>query len=74
MCIGTPSAPRARPSLGEKLQVVTVVEMSADEFPGEIAESYSAACAALGVPPWDCGYGLVLDQDMTAASTRSSGS
>jgi hypothetical protein len=49
------------------LQVVTVVEMSADEFPGEIAESYPAACAALGVPPSDSGYGLVLDQDAAGA-------
>ena len=49
------------------LQVVTVVEMSPDEFPGEIAESYPAACAALGVPPSRSGYGLVLDQDEAGA-------
>jgi hypothetical protein len=46
---------------------VTVLEMSAEEFPGEIAEDYPAACAALGVPPSDGGYGLVLDQDTAGA-------
>ena len=31
-----------------ELQVVPVVEMSADEFLGEIAESYPAPCAPVG--------------------------
>jgi hypothetical protein len=58
-------APQPEPQA--ELQVVTAAEMSADEFPGEIAESYPAACAALGIPPGDGGYGLVLDQDLAGA-------
>jgi hypothetical protein len=62
-----PERPARQPEPQGELQVVTVVEMSADEFPGEIAEGYAAACAALGVPASDGGYGLVLDQDTTGA-------
>ena len=45
-----PERPARPPAPQGELQVVIVLEMSADEFPGEIAEGYAAACAALGVP------------------------
>jgi hypothetical protein len=58
-------APVPRPQ-GE-LQMVTVVEMSPEDYPGEIAGSYGEACAALGVTSVESGYGLVLDQDEAGA-------
>jgi len=36
-------------------------------FPGELGDSYQAACASLGVDPIDAGYGLVLVQDRDGA-------
>jgi hypothetical protein len=47
--------------------MVTVVEMSPEDYPGEIAGSYGEACAALGVASAEGGYGLVLDQDEAGA-------
>jgi len=49
------------------LQVVTVVEMSPEGYPGDIAGSYGEACAALRVTSAEGGYGLVLDQDEAGA-------
>jgi hypothetical protein len=45
------------------LHVVTVAELSPDEFPGELGASYEQACAALRLPASPGGYGLVLDLD-----------
>jgi hypothetical protein len=49
------------------LSVVTAVLLTPDEFPGELGDSYPAACAALGVDPASAGYGLVLVQDREGA-------
>jgi hypothetical protein len=47
--------------------MVTVVEMSPEDYPGEIAGSYGEACAALSVTSAEGGYWLVLDQDESGA-------
>lgn len=49
------------------LECVTAVEMTPEDFPGELGETYPQACAALGVPEREEGYGLSLDQDKTGA-------
>ena len=48
---------------GRRLQTVTAMLLTDDEFPGELGESFAAACAAVGVKPVARGYGLVLAQD-----------
>src|SRR5260370_40424641 len=50
-------------SLSRRLQPVTALLLTAEEFPGELGESFGAACAAVGVEPATSGYGLVLAQD-----------
>lgn len=58
------TASRARtPGSASELHVVTVVELSPDEYPGELGASYGQACAALGLPDSPGGYGLILDLD-----------
>jgi hypothetical protein len=47
--------------------MVSVVEMSPEDYPGEIAGSYGEACAALGLASAEAGYALVLDQDEAGA-------
>jgi hypothetical protein len=42
---------------------VTALPLTAEEFPGELGESFEAACAAVSVKPAARGYGLVLPQD-----------
>ena len=59
--------PTRLPQPQGELQTVTVVEMSPEDYPGEIADSYGEACTALGVTSVEGGYGLVLDQDETGA-------
>src|SRR5260370_5111189 len=56
-------------SLSRRLQLVTALLLTAEEFPGELGESFGAACAAVGVEPATSGYGLVLAQDEAAASS-----
>jgi hypothetical protein len=46
-----------------RLLTVTALLLTADEFPGELGESFEEACAAVGVEPVARGYGLVLAQD-----------
>jgi hypothetical protein len=48
---------------GGRLHTVTALLLTADEYPGELGESFAAACAAVGVNPVPRGYGLVLAQD-----------
>jgi hypothetical protein len=43
--------------------MVTALPLTAEEFPGELGESFAAACTAIGVKPVPRGYGLVLVQD-----------
>jgi hypothetical protein len=50
-------------SQGPRLQTVTALLLTAEEFPGELGESFEAACTAVGVKPVPRGYGLVLAQD-----------
>lgn len=45
------------------MHVVTVVQLSPDEYPGELGTSYGQACAALRLPASPRGYGLILDLD-----------
>jgi len=52
------SRPRDR-----RLHLVTALLLAAEEFPGELGESFPDACAAVGVEPSARGYGLVLAQD-----------
>src|SRR6266566_205982 len=48
---------------GRRLQTVTALLLTAEEFPGELGENFAAACATVGVNPVTRGYGLVLVQD-----------
>src|SRR5260370_7486569 len=50
-------------SENRRLHLVTALLLTAEEFPGELGESFGAACAAVGVEPATSGYGLVLAQD-----------
>ena len=42
--------------------MVTALLMTPGEFPGELAETFPEACAALDVAPAAHGYGLILAQ------------
>jgi len=55
--------PKQPYSQDRRLLTVTALLLTADEFPGELGESFDAACAAVGVEPVARGYGLVLAQD-----------
>ncbi|ABW12211.1 conserved hypothetical protein [Parafrankia sp. EAN1pec] len=46
---------------------VTVVLLTVEEFPGELADDYPAACAALDLPVTYDGYALLLGQDTIGA-------
>jgi len=46
-----------------RLAMVTAVLVTRDDFPGELADSFPGACAALGLAPAERGYGLVLAHD-----------
>src|SRR5260370_26719947 len=59
-------------SLSRRLQLVTALLLTAEEFPGELGESFGAACAAVGVEPATSGYGLVLAQDEAGGRLRRS--
>lgn len=52
-----------RPVPNGELHLVTVVELSTEEYPGELGTSYDQACAALGLRAAPGGYGLLLDLD-----------
>lgn len=45
------------------LHTVTALLLTPDEFPGEIGDSFEAACAAVRIEPIRSGYGIVLAQD-----------
>jgi hypothetical protein len=55
--------PKRPGSPGPRLQTVTALLLTAEEFPGQLGESFETACAAVGVEPAPRGYGLVLAQD-----------
>lgn len=63
----SPAQGQSRPgksrSQDRRLHLVTAMLLTAEEFPGELGESFPEACAAVGVEPAIRGYWLVLAQD-----------
>lgn len=55
------------PATVRRLDTVTVELVTPDDFPGEFAESYEAACGVLGVEPRPAGYALALALDRDGA-------
>ncbi|MGH3400913.1 MAG: hypothetical protein ACRDRJ_00055 [Streptosporangiaceae bacterium] len=56
-----------------ELHLVTVAELSPDEYPGELGTSYSQACGALSLPASPGAYALLLELDDDGARwTRAS--
>ncbi|MFE6224867.1 MULTISPECIES: hypothetical protein [unclassified Streptomyces] len=52
------------PAAGEDaLYVLTACLLTPAQFPSVLGDDYPAACAALGLAPYDAGYGLLLGQD-----------
>jgi hypothetical protein len=47
--------------------VLTGLLLTPGQFPSALADDYPAACEALGLEPWEAGYGLVLGQDADGA-------
>ncbi|WP_346112300.1 hypothetical protein [Nonomuraea maheshkhaliensis] len=47
--------------------MVTATLLTADDFPGELGDSYSSACAQLGLEANKDGYGIILCQDEDGA-------
>lgn len=47
----------------EALYVLTAVLLTPAQFPSVLGDDYPEACAALGLEPYEPGYGLVLGQD-----------
>jgi len=57
------NAARRGGTLAGELHVVTLMELSPDEYPGEMGTSYGQACAVLRLPASPGGYGLILGLD-----------
>ncbi|AGP52603.1 hypothetical protein [Streptomyces rapamycinicus] len=55
--------PATEESRDEALYVLTAVLLTPAQFPSVLGDDYPEACAALGLEPYDTGYGLVLGQD-----------
>ncbi|MFJ5710713.1 MULTISPECIES: hypothetical protein [unclassified Streptomyces] len=52
------------PAAGEdSLYVLTACLLTPAQFPSVLGDDYPAACAALGLEPYEAGYGLVFGQD-----------
>ena len=51
----------------DALYVLTAVLLTPAQFPSVLGDDYPQACAALGLQPYEEGYGLVLGQDGTGA-------
>ncbi|WP_173266000.1 hypothetical protein [Streptomyces pacificus] len=51
----------------DALFVLTALLLTPARFPSVLGDDYPAACAALGLAPYDGGYGLVLGQDGAGA-------
>ncbi|GAA3089575.1 hypothetical protein GCM10017562_70310 [Streptomyces roseofulvus] len=52
------------PAAGEdSLYVLTACLLTPAQFPSVLGDDYPAACAALGLEPYETGYGLVFGQD-----------
>ncbi|MGW8376676.1 hypothetical protein [Streptomyces sp. ODS28] len=51
----------------DALYVLTAVLLTPAQFPSVLGDDYPEACAALGLAPYEEGYGLVLGQDGSGA-------
>ncbi|MFI1396138.1 hypothetical protein [Streptomyces sp. NPDC020681] len=51
----------------DALYVLTAVLLTPAQFPSVLGDDFPAACAELGLEPYDEGYGLVLGQDSGGA-------
>ncbi|WP_030904615.1 hypothetical protein [Streptomyces sp. NRRL F-5126] len=51
----------------DSLYVLTAVLLTPAQFPSVLGDDFPQACAALGLPPDENGYGLVLGQDGAGA-------
>ncbi|MYZ38867.1 hypothetical protein GT002_28125, partial [Streptomyces sp. SID4917] len=51
----------------DPLYVLTAALLTPARFPAVLGDDYPEACAALGLEPYDRGYGLVMGQDRTGA-------
>ncbi|MBP0458307.1 hypothetical protein [Streptomyces montanisoli] len=51
----------------DSLYVLTAVLLTPAQFPAVLGDDFPQACAALGLPPDENGYGLVLGQDGAGA-------
>ncbi|WP_329038631.1 hypothetical protein OIE71_33130 [Streptomyces sp. NBC_01725] len=51
----------------DALFVLSAVLLTPAQFPSVLGDDFPEACAALGLEPYDRGYGLVLGQDGTGA-------
>jgi len=47
----------------EAFYVLTAALLTPSRFPSVLGDDYGSACAALGLEPWDVGYGLLFGQD-----------
>ncbi|MEU3578346.1 hypothetical protein AMK14_20895 [Streptomyces sp. TSRI0445] len=47
----------------DALLVLTAMLLTPSRFPGVLGDDYVAACGALGLEPYEEGYGLILGQD-----------
>jgi hypothetical protein len=55
--------PTSEESDEDALYVLTAVVLTPSQFPSVLGDDYPEACAALGLEPYEAGYGLVLGQD-----------
>lgn len=55
--------PATEESGDEALYVLTAVLLTPAQFPSVLGDDYPEACTALGLEPYETGYGLVLGQD-----------
>ncbi|MFH8369945.1 hypothetical protein [Streptomyces sp. NPDC018031] len=63
---GTPPT-EPEESGGDALYVLTAVLLTPAQFPSVLGDDFPEACAALGLAPYEAGYGLVLGQDGAGA-------
>ncbi|GAA2473721.1 hypothetical protein GCM10010406_07040 [Streptomyces thermolineatus] len=59
-------APQGAPD-DDALFVLTALMLTPAQFPGVLGDDYPQACAALGLEPFEEGYGLLLGQDGAGA-------
>ncbi|MFF2779350.1 hypothetical protein ACFVU3_31190 [Streptomyces sp. NPDC058052] len=57
------ASPAGAPADDDSLFVLTACLLTPARFPSVLGDDYPAACAALGLEPYEEGYGLVFGQD-----------